>query len=351
MDITLNDILKESLEDAWDYSDDELASIYGGDTGYSDYEEEYEPEEEYCYEGTELQTEASKATDYTAQYKEMTVKDALCLPSKKAANQLDAALRDGGLTYAVDFICPSSQEQVIIKLTDKAPQSVVAESSTDLGSIATFMDKVESEIKTAIRKFMQKPNIGFDEAEADEYAGVYTDVCDDYFKVSVWAELSYSSLEDLCTALNPIVAKYDEDAYFEPECPGRAVAYLFGLNANDLKKTESIADKSSIDIGNNQSTDESYTYHTFVYNKQKYSFSECSADYKASNCRNKDYLRGIHPYDDADHPWAWTKHGEGIWHIIKSNKPVDTVCSSDLEDVVKRLQEYDASVEPRVVRD
>lgn len=34
-------VVKEYLEDGWDYGDDELASIYGGDTGY-DYEEEPE---------------------------------------------------------------------------------------------------------------------------------------------------------------------------------------------------------------------------------------------------------------------------------------------------------------------
>ena len=34
-------LVKEYLEDGWDYSDDELASVYGGDTGYS-YDEEFE---------------------------------------------------------------------------------------------------------------------------------------------------------------------------------------------------------------------------------------------------------------------------------------------------------------------
>ena len=106
----------------------------------------------------------------------------------------------------------------------------------------------------------------------------------------------------------------------------------------------------SIDLGENQSKDDTATYYTFTYNNQKYSFSECSDEYKAMSCRNKDYIQGIYPYDNAEHPWAYSNHDSSKWNIIKAGKVVDTVDSKDLEAVVKLLQKYDKDVEPRIDR-
>ena len=106
----------------------------------------------------------------------------------------------------------------------------------------------------------------------------------------------------------------------------------------------------SIDLGENQSKDDTYTHYDFTYNNQKYSFTECSNEYSATSCRNKDYISGVYPYDNAEHPWAYSNHDSSKWNIIKAGKVVDTVDSSDLEEVVKLLQKHDKDVEQRIDR-
>lgn len=93
-------------------------------------------------------------------------------------------------------------------------------------SAESFIRKLEYEIRAALNKFMQQPKIGFLEDEIDYYTSVGVKLKGEHIEISVGAELSYSSLEDLCTALNKVIEKYDHNAYFEPECPGRIVAYL-----------------------------------------------------------------------------------------------------------------------------
>ena len=106
----------------------------------------------------------------------------------------------------------------------------------------------------------------------------------------------------------------------------------------------------SIDLGENQSIDDTCTHYVFNYNNQEYSFSECSNEYKATSCRNKDYLTGIYPYDEAEHPWAYSNHDSSKWIIIKAGKAIDKVDSNDLEAVVKLLQKHDKDVEQRIDR-
>ena len=103
---------------------------------------------------------------------------------------------------------------------------------------ATFLDKLEAEVKEAAHKFML--SVGFPEDEADDYLSVSTDINDDYVMIAIGAELGYDSLSNLCNELNKVIAKYDDDAYFEPECPGRINAYLFGekLKQESLNKIE-----------------------------------------------------------------------------------------------------------------
>ena len=110
---------------------------------------------------------------------------------------------------------------------------------------STFLDKLEKEVKEAAHKFML--SVGFPEDEADEYTSVSTDINDDYVMVAVGAELGYDSLFKLCQTLDKVIAKHDKDAYFEPECPGRIVAYLFGEKAKNAHKEKERALKDKID--------------------------------------------------------------------------------------------------------
>ena len=104
----------------------------------------------------------------------------------------------------------------------------------------------------------------------------------------------------------------------------------------------------SIDIGKNKSTDNTYTHYNFTYNNQSYSFTECSIDYKVPGCRNKDYINGTYPYDNAEHPWAWSNHNDTKWTIIKAGKVIDTINSDDLEPVVQLLQKYDKDIKQQI---
>ena len=120
---------------------------------------------------------------------------------------------------------------------------IVKESNDD--NAATFLDKIEKEITNATHKFMMSK--GFPEDEVNEYSRVSTDVNEDHVKISVGAELEYDSLFELCQTLDKIIEKEDKDAYFEPECPGRIVAYLFGEKAKKVHKEKEQALKSKID--------------------------------------------------------------------------------------------------------
>ena len=109
---------------------------------------------------------------------------------------------------------------------------------------STFLYTLEAEVKEAAHKFML--SAGFPEDEADDYLSVSTDINDDYVMVAVGAELGYESISNLCDELNKVIEKHDKDAYFEPECPGRIVAYLFGEKVKKVHKEKEQALKDKI---------------------------------------------------------------------------------------------------------
>ena len=137
---------------------------------------------------------------------------------------------------------------------------------------ATFLDKIEKEITIATHRFMMTK--GFPEDEVKDYSRVSTDITDDYVKVSVGAELEYDSLFELCKTLDKIIEKEDKDAYFEPECPGRIVAYLFGEKVKKVhkEKEQALKDKvKSIDkieeTNHNEVLDRDYATGEKIYNE------------------------------------------------------------------------------------
>ena len=75
---------------------------------------------------------------------------------------------------------------------------------------------LEADIRTAVANCID---------EVDMPIVEFTDM-GDQFKVEVRAELSYDALMDVARTLDPIVAKYDKNAYFEPVTAGILDAYV-----------------------------------------------------------------------------------------------------------------------------
>lgn len=89
------------------------------------------------------------------------------------------------------------------------------------------VDRIETKLKSAVKKVMTSAPHGFYEDEVEEYSAVDVKMTEDgYIKAEIRAEVSYDGLMDLCAACDPIVQEYDPDAYFEPVSPGIISAYI-----------------------------------------------------------------------------------------------------------------------------
>lgn len=75
----------------------------------------------------------------------------------------------------------------------------------------------------------------------------YRDTGFNGYQVNVWAELDYEEMDSLVDRLNPILQKYDDDAYFEHETSGRVVAYITDDKVNESLK-ESAEDKTIVKV-------------------------------------------------------------------------------------------------------
>lgn len=143
---------------------------------------------------------------------------------------------------------------------------------------ATFEDKLEKELYDAATKLMTSRKWGFPEDEVKDYLTISVNTEDEDVKVSVGAELTYSSLEELGDELNKIITKYDKDSYFDMECPGRMVAYLFGYKKESINKVE--------ETNHNEILDKDYATGEEIYNElEKYlnSLDQIAMDGKDCN--------------------------------------------------------------------
>ena len=85
--------------------------------------------------------------------------------------------------------------------------------------------KLETEIRDKVKEIMTSPEFGFED-DYDEYSTVEVYDKDEYYEVEVRAEVSYDGMIDMANALDPIVEKYDKDAYFDMVTPGIMSAYI-----------------------------------------------------------------------------------------------------------------------------
>lgn len=124
------------------------------------------------------------------------------------------------------------------------------------------IESLDAELEAAVGKFMCSPEVGFDSEENpdDKYAVYWKDYCqvlvaepgeDGYSEVRVNAEIGYESFESLFEIINPIIEKYDKDAYFDMEAPGRAVAYVkIGNGTESITSATQVPD--GVDMTENQ---------------------------------------------------------------------------------------------------
>lgn len=126
-------------------------------------------------------------------------------------------------------------------------------SSVRLQMKEELMDQILSEIKSKLKEIMTSYQFGYDDNEWEDYSGadIYLDNRG-YIVITVYAEVSYNGLVKIMDALNPIVEKYDSDAYFDADTPGRCSAYIDPDNVpsnmypyDDIQNSEKIYSSQS----------------------------------------------------------------------------------------------------------
>lgn len=95
------------------------------------------------------------------------------------------------------------------------------------------LQKLKSQLTDALSEVMTSPDFGFEEDEVNEYSGVGIHEDQGDIVVDVWAEVGFEGLWDIKDSLDPIVAYYDKDAYFDMETSGRLSAILQGFSLKE----------------------------------------------------------------------------------------------------------------------
>lgn len=124
--------------------------------------------------------------------------------------------------------------------------SSIYDEADDIYSSATsdIIPKLKEELKSAVTATMLSEEFGFSENEVEQYSAVDVYVKDNSIVCEIRAEVSFDGLMELCDNCNPVVEKYYKDAYFDPEEPGIATAYI---PINDVTGAITAMEDSMID--------------------------------------------------------------------------------------------------------
>ena len=76
-------------------------------------------------------------------------------------------------------------------------------------------------------KVMQSEDFGFTLDDIADYLVIEVEEIPEGIKAEVRAKLTYSGMEELAQNLNPVVEKYNKDAYFDHVCPDIIDAYIY----------------------------------------------------------------------------------------------------------------------------
>lgn len=246
----------------------------------------------------------------------------------------------------------------IIKSTKNSTRGNVAikaatnkNSSVRLQMKEELMDQILPEIKSKLKEIMTSYQFGYDDNEWEDYSGadIYLD-SRGYIVITVYAEVSYNGLVKIMDALNPIVEKYDSDAYFDADTPGRCSAYIDPNNVpsnmypyDDIQNSEKIYSSQS-----------QYTNRTVLKYKNKsftiYDNSDsinlpADADFEALRKWKAQISQHAGPYNDADEDYEWASLSNGVVSYYRRGKLVDTSYYMSPSDWgVETLGEWSESV-------
>ena len=125
----------------------------------------------------------------------------------------------------------STKELNYYDMIEKAPEGItsaedIEDDDTYSSTTSDIILKLKEELKSAVTDTMLSEELGFYENEVEQYSAVDVYVKDNNIVCEIRAEVSYDGLMELCDKCNLVVEKYYKDAYFDPEEPGIATAYI-----------------------------------------------------------------------------------------------------------------------------
>lgn len=156
------------------------------------------------------------------------------------------------------------------------------------------------------------PELGYNDLN-DMFVVEVTLEDDGRIRAEVRAELSYDGLYDLGEACNPIVQKYDKEAYFDMDQPGIMSAYLDldGVYGSSSVRRKSItADDNPIgfnewllnkyNVTSDDMTDDDYDTYYAEYETERKSAKPIESAKVAAGFDEWLYQKGVQPYAELD---------------------------------------------------
>lgn len=167
------------------------------------------------------------------------------------------------------------------------------------------------------------PELGYNDLN-DMFVVEVTLEDDGRIRAEVRAELSYDGLYDLGEACNPIVQKYDKEAYFDMDQPGIMSAYL------DLDSVYgSITNKINFGSGKHTQSDpqSEYEYRKNVYLKRKHEFETLGEDDNNDVLSREEKMNIAKAEMDKVNPWTY---GSDAGYVYPpSNDYIDSATSAN----------------------
>lgn len=227
-------------------------------------------------------------------------------------------------------------------------------SSVRLQMKEELMDQILKEIKSKLKEIMTSYQFGFDDNESEDYSGadIYLDNRG-YIVITVYAEVSYNGLVRIMDALNPIVEKYDSDAYFDADTPGRCSAYIDPDNVpsnmypyDDIQNSEKVYSDTAEDEEDLPMVDQEYDSAATSINSNKlpaiykmvnFNEGDVIVDFGGGKFDNAvEYIRDkgatLCVYDPYNRS---AEHNKEVLRILRENGGADAAVNSNVLNVIK----------------